>query len=138
VTPDLEHVAPRLVLGPDEQPPPTEVASRAVEACERLVHHLSRLLGDTSVAMLFERSIVLASRKLPWLRAAAHDRSVQDRTTLREVLERQDSASIVAAFVAILSALIGLLERLIGEGLVARLLNEVWPTVFVSPAKDVP
>lgn len=57
-------------------------------------------------------------------------------STLRDAMENQDPESITEAFVAVLLAFVGLLERLIGEGLVARLLDEVWPAVFTHAAKD--
>ena len=53
-------------------------------------------------------------------------------------MEQQDPAASIEAFVAVLSTFVGLLERLVGEGLVERLLGEVWPTVFSYPAKDTP
>jgi hypothetical protein len=33
---------------------------------------------------------------------------------------------------------VGLLEKLIGEPLVNRLIDEVWPGIFAQPAKDTP
>ena len=88
--------------------------------------------------MLFERSLRLANNHVPWLRVPKRESAAQGRAELQSALARQDTAAIVAAFVAILSELIGILERLIGPGLVARLLHEVWPTVFMPESKDAP
>jgi hypothetical protein len=105
-----------------------------VEACERFGRHLARLLGDTGVQLLLKRSIVIASEPFSWLTTAATQDSAL--AALRVAMEQQDPASITEAFVAVLSAFVGLLERLIGEGLVERLLDEVWPSVFTHPVKD--
>lgn len=86
--------------------------------------------------MLLKRAIVLATAQLPWLPAGPATES--PLTALRAAMEQQDAASITEAFVAVLSAFVGLLERLIGRGLVERLLDEVWPTVFAHPEKDTP
>ena len=135
---DFARVAPRLLSrAPGDGDTTHDLAARAVQACERLVHHLARLLGDTAVDMIFARSVVLASKQFSWLRAPT-THAARGPQALREALESQEPASIVSAFVAVLSEFVGILERLIGEGLVARLLNEVWPTVFVPEAKDVP
>lgn len=93
-----------------------------------------RLIGDTGVQLLFKRSIVLASQQFAWLPLAPTSESVS--TALRNAMEQQDPESITDAFVAVLSTFIGLLERLIGAGLVERLLDEVWPAVFTHGAKD--
>ena len=139
MTPDLARAVPQLLACvPGGGDSPKELANRAIEACERFVQHLSRLLGETAVDMLFARSVVLASHEHPWLRVPDQGLAAQGRAALREALEQQQPAAIVSAFAAMLSALVGLLERLIGQGLVVQLLQEVWPTVFVPEAKDVP
>ena len=88
--------------------------------------------------MLFERSLRLANKRIPWLVVPKQASAARLRAELQTVLERREAEAIVAAFVAILSELVGILERLIGPGLVARLLYEAWPNVFVPEAKDVP
>lgn len=139
VIPDLARVAPQILArASGESESPKELAARAVQACEQFVRHTSRLLGDLAVDLLFERSLGLAGNSLAWLRLPKQESAVQVRAALQAALEHQDPASIVGGFVAILSAFVGILERLIGPGLVAHVLYEVWPTVFVPEAKDVP
>ena len=115
---------------------PKQVAERATQVCDRLARHLARLLGDIGIQTLLKRSIVLASAEFPWLPTGPTPESPS--ATLRLALEQQDAESITEAFVAVLSAFVGLLERLIGSGLVERLLDEVWPDVFPHPSKDTP
>jgi hypothetical protein len=111
------------------------VAERAEQLFKHLVRHLARLLGDTGVQMLLKRSILQASSKFSWLMTAPGAASM---TAMRTAMEQQTPESIAAAFVAILSAFVALLERLIGAGLVDRLLAEVWPSVFTHEPKDTP
>jgi hypothetical protein len=114
-------------------------AERAVEAYEHLARHLARLLGETAVAMLVKRSIALASTEVPWMHAAVADLPALDGDgwlRLRGAMEHQEPEAINEAFVVLVSTLVGILNRLIGEGLVARLLAEVWPTVFAYAPKD--
>ena len=126
---ELAEAAKSLV---GDQTSSKEVADRATQACERLAKHFSRVLGETGVAMLLERSIMVASAEYPWLVAARS----RDLTAFRAAMESQKPDVATAAFVAVLSAFVGLLERLIGEGLVHRLLDEVWPGLF--RAKETP
>ncbi len=110
-----------------------ELAERATRACEQLARHLSRLLGNNGIRTLFDRCLIKASAQYPWLASA---KSVpggpgEDAwSPLRSAMERQDPDTVREAFVLLLVTFIGLLERLIGEGLVERLLHEVWPAVF--------
>lgn len=138
----ISSAARQLVAGkPGESDSSKQVAERAAAACEQFSQHLSRLLGATAADMLVQRSVVLASAKLPWLAPAPSRRPVGAVTTtqaLRDAMEREEPAAITEAFAIILSELVDLLVRLIGEGLVERLLHEVWPTVFVPDVKDTP
>jgi hypothetical protein len=137
VTPNFGEAARTLLAGqPGDVETSNQVAARAVQACEQLATHLARLLGESGVQLLLRRSVGLASKEYPWLAPPQNQESVT--SALRAAMEQQDSESITGAFVAVLSAFVGLLERLIGEGLVQRLVDEVWPAVFTHAAKDTP
>ena len=133
MTREVEQAARRLLAGPPGASA-QQVAERAAEACEQFTKHLARLLGETGVQLMLKRSMIRASAQFPWL--ATTSLTANATTALRSTLEQHDPDSITEAFVAILSALIGHLERLIGLGLVERLLEEVWPGVFRREAKD--
>jgi len=135
VTPDFGNAARRLIAG-EPGDASDKVAERAAQACERFANHLARLLGTTGAQLLLRRSVALASAQFPWLSVAQAPGDTV--SALRTAMEQQAPELITEAFVAVLSAFVGLLERLIGEGLVARQLNDVWPTVFTHPAKDTP
>jgi hypothetical protein len=135
VSPDFRDAA-RVLVG--EQPSDessAQVAERAVGAYHTLSRHLARLLGETGVRMMFKRSIVLTTAQFPWLAGVSRS---ENESELRDRFAQQDPAVIADAFVVILSVFVGLLERLIGEPLVYRLIDEVWPGVFAQPAKDTP
>lgn len=133
MTREIEQAA-RTILAGTPGDSAQQLAERAAEACEQLAKHLARLLGETGVQVMLKRSILRASAQFPWLAAGAS--TANATSTLRTTLEPHDPDSITDAFIALLSALIDLLERLIGEGLVERLLEEVWPGVFRYEAKD--
>lgn len=134
--------AARMLLAsrPGESNGSVHVAERAAQALEQLASHLSRLLGDMGVTMLLERSIAVAARQYPWLRGAPTnaDRPESRTSVLRRAMEQQEPGPINDAFIEVMSIFVGLLKRLIGDGLVDRLLSEVWPAVFVPAAKDTP
>jgi hypothetical protein len=135
---DVEQAANRLLAArPGDGNSSKQVAERAADACERLAKHLSRLLGETGVRMLFERSVVMAGARFPWLRVAG-DPHEHPCSTLRRAMEQQESDAVTGAFVEIMSTFVGVLKRLIGDGLVDRLLHELWPAVFAPSAKDTP
>lgn len=137
MTSEFARAARSLVAGaPGATETSAQIAERAFQAGERLLTHLSRLLGESGVRLLLKRAIVLASVNFPWLAAASTSENMS--AALRDALALQDPESITEAFVEILVGFVGLLERLIGEPLVGRLLEEVWPTVFTHAAKDTP
>lgn len=136
MTPEFAQAARSLIAAPSGDADDSHQATeRAVHACERLANHLSRLIGEAGVQLLLKRSIVRTGKQFSWL--AAGPPSESTLLGLRKAMEQQDPETIADAFVAMLVTFVGLLERLIGEGLVTRLLEEVWPTVFANAAKDI-
>jgi hypothetical protein len=138
VNAQFARAARKLFTGqPGETMTSKDIAGRAAAACVRLSEHLSRLIGDTGFRTLLKRSIVLASATYPLL-ATPGEASDSECSRLRDALEQQEPEAATDAFVAVLSTLVGILKRLIGEGLVERLLHEVWPAVFPSPVEETP
>lgn len=119
-----------------------DVARSGSQACEKLLEHLARLVGRGGAQALIARSIGVTQVKHGWLRADDH--SVGDRpwaserlwAGLHHALVQQAPATAIDAFATWLSNLMDLLTRLIGAALVARLVHEIWPTVFPRPAKE--
>ena len=140
MTVELAEAVRKLLAGPPgEDSSPKQVASRAIQACEQLSQHLAKLLGEKGVQALFDRSVVLASKQFAWLVTAKANPDGSMGSTfalLGTLLEQQDLETATEAFVAILSTFLDLLGRFIGERLVDRLLDEVWPSVFPHAVKE--
>jgi hypothetical protein len=133
----IVSAAGRLVTSESGGTTSRDVASRAVDAFEQLVRHLSRLLGETGTRTILERSVHLASGSLPWL-VSARTSAGRDgaAAALHTCFESQSPAAATEGFVLILSTFVGLLGRLIGEGLVTRVLHQLWPSVFPEGTKE--
>ena len=116
----------------------TRAAADAVQACEQLSQHLARIIGEIGVRALLARSAVLTSGRFPWLASAIPMTAPAGSSwaALSVVMESQDPQTASEAFADLLATFIELLGRLIGDALVARLLHELWPELFLSPAKD--
>jgi len=135
VTPDFGNAARRLLAGePDDSS--DQVAERAARAFERFTTHLASLLSQTGTQLLLRRSVMITTSQFPWLAVASTP--ADTISALRMAMQQQGREATQEAFVALLGTFVALLERLIGEGLVARQLDDVWPTVFTDPAKDTP
>jgi hypothetical protein len=136
VTPELAAAVRKLVAADSA----THVAADAVQACEQLSQHLARIIGEIGVRALLARSAALTSARFPWLAGAIPRTASADSpwAALRAAMESQDPQTASEAFVDLLATFIELLGRLIGDTLVARLLHELWPELFPSPAKAPP
>ena len=118
----------------------THVAANTVQVCEQLSQHLARIIGEMGVRTLLARSAVLTSRRFPWLASAILRTASGDSpwAAMKVATEVQDPQTAREAFADVLTTFIDLLGRLIGDALVARLLHELWPELFPSPAKGIP
>jgi hypothetical protein len=113
-----------------------KVAAHAAALCQQLSKHVARLVGDLGMRALFERSLYLAGASFAALRGTAIGQVEGPYEALRVCLERESPEQGLAAAAHVLTTFIGLLERFIGEGLVAQLLNEVWPAAFPTVVKE--
>lgn len=113
------------------------VADSADLVCGLLMTHLARLVGVGGAQALVRRSLSLTRAEHPWLvqeRVPGDDE--QPWPGLRGALAGQPVDVAIGAFSAWYSNLIDLLERFIGDVLVARMLHEIWPDVVPPPAKE--
>jgi hypothetical protein len=132
VTPELAVSVRKLVAA--------DSAAHGAQVCEQLSQHLARIIGDSGVRTLLARSASLTSARFPWL-ATVIPRTASagsPSAALRVAMESQDPQAASEAFVGVLTTFVELLTRLIGDALVARLLRELWPDLFPSPAKGLP
>jgi len=137
--PELADAVGKLLAAEPGESSSNELAERATRACEQLARHFSRLVGNNGIRTLFDRCLIKAGAQFPWLAQAKSvpgGASDDAWSALRTALEHQDPDTAREAFVHLLVTFIGLLERLIGEGLVERLLHEVWPAVFLTQERE--
>jgi len=132
----IQAVAHDLLAAAGDDAPPSIVAGLAAQRFEELARYLGQLIGEVGVRALFARSIASARSAYPWF--AAVPPTDAPWVSLREAMERQKPRAIRDAFGGLLSVFSELLARLIGEGLVRRLLNDVWPEVFSQVPKESP
>jgi predicted ArsR family transcriptional regulator len=115
------------------------IAERAAEACERLSRSLANIVGEQGVNTLFKRGAALVGRQGPWTVGTnpwqGDSRSDGPWLWLRTSMEVQDAEAATEAFVMVLSAVMDLLGRLVGEDVMACLLRDAWPSVFPSDDK---
>ncbi len=119
-----------LVHESGAQTSPERVADGVALAWEKLARQFSRIVGEEGARTLLVRSVTTASATFPWLAQKEADVSDLRWAQLRTAMGKQEQDVAAEAFVSLLAAFVGLLGRLIGEGLVMRLLYEVWPSVF--------
>lgn len=121
---------------------PEDVAAAATRACRKIADHFARLVGKAGVRALFERSVTLTAKSVPWLADAmrapassADERSEDEWASLRAALEAQKPKQAIETMVVLLATLLQLIARFIGNELVLSLLGELWPGVFPKDEK---
>jgi hypothetical protein len=132
---ELSALARNFLLdrGADSSP---RIAERAAEACERLSRSLATIVGEQGVNTLFKRGAAVVSREGAWT-VGANPWEGDSRTDgpwlwLRASMEVQDAETATEAFVLVLSVVMDLLGRLVGEDVMECLLCDAWPSVFPS------
>ena len=133
---DVASAAPTLISSGCDVGDSTKIAAHAAAVCHQLSKHVARLMGDLGMRALFERSLYLAGSSFECLRGTAIGQVEGPYEALRVCLEREAPDVALAAATHVLKTFIELLERFIGEALVANLLHEVWPTVFPMAVKE--
>lgn len=128
MTDALERVVATILaaeIGEDRSA--TEVAAGFARTADKLARHLNPLIGELGMCTVFERSITLGKRRFRWLATPSLTPAERPWTALGPSLEEQPASVAMEAAQALLEELVALLTRLIGSGLVSRLLWELWP-----------
>jgi len=131
-------VAKQLFAKAGDDPTPTQLSALVVEAFEQLTQHLAPLFGELGIRALLARSAARSSLTFPWLAATIPSTAPTEAPwdALRTAMGRQDPRTLRDGFVELLSTFLELLENLIGEGLVRRLLHDVWSEAFPRAVKE--
>ncbi len=134
MTPDVARVARQLVASAPDAGDAASIAAHAAAICALLSQHLARLVGELGTRTLFTRSLSLASSAFPCVKGASTSGIESPFEALRRCLEQEQPQAATDAALHVFLTFIQLLERFIGAGLVASLLHEVWPTMFIAAA----
>ena len=132
LTSELAAAVENLLAGTVDDGTSHQLAVRAGELTEQLTRHLARIVGEIGITALFKRSVVLSTVAFPWLGPESRTPGIPPIPALRTVLALQPPALANEAYFVVLSTFVALLGRLIGEPLVRRMLQEVWPAEFHS------
>lgn len=114
------------------------ISDRARAVSERLSVHLARLLGEAGTRALFTRSLSLARSRFSWIAASAPGAGASEPpwAPLCRSMALQAPELSMAAYADFLSTFLQLLGKLLGDSLVSRLLQEIWPQVFLQAGKE--
>ena len=131
-TPQMRNFAMRLILNETNGTKSLEVKSAAVFlVCEKLRPQLEPLVGKSGFRSLLSRSLSLAVKEVPELRAVniTTDGALEGP---QEIYQDVNPNKILEGRLVLLAQLLDLLVAFIGENLTLRLVNEVWPKVTLN------
>lgn len=140
MTESFKATAAKLLVGVGDDAAPSKLAAHVVQTIEQLTLHLARVVGETGVRAIFARSAAVSCAAYPWLARTIPIVAPADAPwgALRVAMEQQSPDAIRDGFIALLSTFIELLGRLIGAGLVQRLLHDLWPDVVPQAVEETP
>ena len=131
-------IAKQLFAEAGDNPTPKSLAALAVKGMEQLTQHLSVIVGEPGIRALLSRSAARSSLTFVWLAGTIVATESPDGRWdgLRAALVQQDPRTLRDGFIELLSTFIELLEKLIGRGLVRRLLHDVWTDAVPQAVKE--
>ena len=128
--PSARELTRRLVaLAAPTSGAPDSVALAAYAACERTYQELTRSVGVAGAHALLLRAIALTSAEHPFLRAIRIDRHAEPGLDgVPDAVRTYGAPAVARGLEAALETLLELLGRLIGDDMVARLVEQSAPT----------
>lgn len=102
---------------------PEEVAAAAQRLCTRLRAVLVRWIGSDGYDLLWQRALEQTKASHPALAQVRYEDSAKG---IAASLRGHDAATVADSILALVAALVGLLGRVVGEGLAVRLVAQVW------------
>jgi hypothetical protein len=110
------------------------MAERATHACEVLSGRLSELVGEHGLCTLCKRcALRLPGWYTPWHASSSPwaGEAYQDAWLwLHAWLEHHDSTMLAENFILLLSEVLDLLGKLVGEAVMQALIADAWPVAF--------
>ena len=101
---------------------------------DKLHAHLSPIVGDAGVQLLFVRSAKLAQGEFAWI---AEVSILDGSTKLRDSLQAQDPAVATESAAALFGTFFTLITTFIGERLTSQVLRAAWPTIDEPAPKEI-
>lgn len=102
-----------------------EVADTLVALLQDVDAALALVIGQPSVTLIYQRSLVLNAPAHPWM-TGAHEQADIDFGALRSVFAQQSSGDAAIGGSAFLQTFYGLLVDMVGVSLTERLLRPIW------------
>lgn len=106
---------------------PEDLILRAQRVFERLRVHLTIFVGTAGYRAMLSRALVMVKSQEPSLREFA----VSMEGTL-DLATHRDNHEAMSGVILLLAQLLGLIETLVGEALMLRLVQDVWPMVTLD------
>ncbi len=128
----LRDVAERLLRYEAVAEKPETAAFRV---SEKLRHLLSTLLGAAGFRALLARALHLAKAKVPEL-SAVEVKSDGSLAGLSKVSRHSRSTPMAKGEVMLITELLALLDTYIGEALMLRLVQDVWPKATLDALEE--
>jgi len=100
---------------------------------DKLHAHLSPIVGEAGVQLLFVRSAKLAQGDFAWL---AQVSILDGSTKLRDSLQAQDPPVATESAAALFGTFFTLLATFIGERLTSQVLRAAWPTIEATARRE--
>lgn len=117
------HLVARAAAQGDVVPENAMLAAQA--ACERSLHALTRILGQAGSRALLTRALAQSEPEHPLLKEIRIGHlSVRGLDGVPDVVQVHGGLAVSAALEAMLETLLGLLGRLVGDDMVARLVEQ--------------
>lgn len=130
VAPGNRDLARRLLTyeAGDVRERPTQVVAAGERVLQELTDHLARWFGTDGVDALFARALDRTRIEFPVLVAIVREAPGKVRVgELTDATPSHDPAVLAEGLVALIAAMIGLLERLVGVDMARRLVEQRWP-----------
>jgi len=117
----------------------TDLAIGIERMFQRLRELVANLVGDAGFGAVLARASSLNKRACPWLETSAIVVGpIVVFSGLAAVVEREGAARVTGCTTHVLSDILGLLSRFVGEDLTLQLVNEVWKDLPKETAPGSP
>lgn len=131
---ESERILAALASRSDSRAGAAGTAAAVASLCEDIGRALAPIVGHRGVAVLYKRSLFLASHEHPVLAGLHEDvQTVMDVSRLRATLISLSESEVTPVGAALLLSFHELLSSLVGSSLTERLLRSLWARPLSDP-----